>query len=375
MSRRGMNIYKRKDGRWEGRIQKGKIGGTRHYQSVYGTSYAEVKKKMECMKKNNLADEKGEGCTLGEAAEIWTKERGQYWKKTTYATYQNILRKYVLPKFGNVAISHINEAHIEGFLLEICEEKELSNSYLHNICAVIARIMKHMKRRHGYKIEIPENDISLRIQGRRDIPEEKDLSLLEQYLMGHVKEKDHTCLGILVALNMGLRIGETSALTWECIDLEKEVIFVQKNLQRVKTADGPKNITEILVQSPKTDYSRRAIPIPPPLLPLLKQQKEEGGNYLIKGKKKPWAEPRTLQYRFARILEECGLTAFNFHMLRHAFATRCIEKGFDVKSLSEILGHSNTQTTLNLYVHSSMPRKKELMGQFQESFYPSRQPY
>ena len=85
---------------------------------------------------------------------------------------------------------------------------------------------------------------------------------------------------------------------------------------------------------------------------------------MIRGKKKPFAEPRTVQYRFSKILKQCQSEDFHFHMLRHAFATRCIDMGFDVKSLSEILGHSNVQITMNLYVHSTMQRKKQLMNLF-----------
>lgn len=211
-------------------------------------------------------------------------------------------------------------------------------------------------------MEIPENAVCPVKQEQVIPPSEKELTVLESYLLQHAQ--DDTCIGILIAYHTGLRIGEVCALTWEDIDLDEEVIYIRKNLQRVKTTDHVKNNTEILLQTPKTSASFRIIPIPPVLLPLLKERREEKWGYIIKGKKKAWAEPRTLQYRFAKILEECGMEGFNFHMLRHAFATRCIARGFDVKSLSEILGHSNTQTTLNLYVHSNMKRKKELMEQF-----------
>ena len=157
---------------------------------------------------------------------------------------------------------------------------------------------------------------------------------------------------------------EICALTWGDIDLEEGVIYVRRNLQRVKAADGQKNSTEILLQTPKTGTSLRAIPIPPVLRPLLEAQRRDGESYLIKGKRKLWAEPRTLQYRFAGILKKCGLDGFKFHMLRHAFATRCIARGFDVKSLSEILGHSSIQITLELYVHSNIQRKRQLMEKF-----------
>lgn len=80
------------------------------------------------------------------------------------------------------------------------------------------------------------------------------------------------------------------------------------------------------------------------------------------GKRAKWAEVRTVQYRFASILKKCGLQPFHFHLLRHSFASECIYKGCDLKSLSEILGHSSVQITMNIYVHSNMGAKKEMMN-------------
>lgn len=80
------------------------------------------------------------------------------------------------------------------------------------------------------------------------------------------------------------------------------------------------------------------------------------------GRKKEYTEPRTLQYRFLRILKSLGIPSFNFHMLRHIFATNCISHGFDMKTVSELLGHSNVTTTMRIYVHSDMQRKKMADG-------------
>ena len=99
-------------------------------------------------------------------------------------------------------------------------------------------------------------------------------------------------------------------------------------------------------------------------MPLLKESQGENSHYIVKGTKQPWADPRTVQYQFKKSLEICGLEHFKFHMLRHSFASRCIAKGFDIKSLSEILGHSDVHLTLNLYVHSTMQHKKQLMKRF-----------
>lgn len=364
MPRRGANIYRRKDGRWEGRVKKEGAGsGQRRYISVYGKTYGEVKKQMELIRSRK--EEKAGAVTLGEAVRVWLEEKKPCWKPTTYTAYRHMAYRHILPRLGSERLDRVDGGTLEGFLREIRREygaEGLSNGYLRNVCAVILRAMNHVKKKYRYKIEIPENPVSRTKQGRIALPRERELAVLERGLLQNVQ--DDTCLGILLAFHTGLRIGEVCALRWEDVGLEEGVIYVRGNLQRVKAADGQKNSTEILVQAPKTGTSRREVPIPPVLRPLLESRKEEGENYVIKGKRKPWAEPRTLQYRFARILKSCGLERFRFHMLRHAFATRCIAKGFDVKSLSEILGHSSVQITLNLYVHSDLQRKRALMEKF-----------
>lgn len=376
MSRRGMNIYKRKDGRWEGRIKReGSKDGIRKYRSVYGKTYAEVKKRMETVKADERLQNVPEKYTVEDAVVLWLKERKPYWKQTTYAIYQNTTDKYILPKLGSMQLCRIDESALEQFCFEIRQEEKLSNRYLRNICAILIRAMRYMKKRHHYEIEIPDHILSPSKPGERMLPGETELAVLEKYLLQQANDGDDTCLGILTALYTGMRIGEICALTWGDINLKEGIIYVRKNLQRVKAPDGQKNNTEILLQTPKTSTSQRMIPIPPVLLTLLKAKKEPDDNYLIKGKKKPWAEPRTLQYRFGKILSQCNLEKFNFHMLRHAFATRCMEGGFDVKSLSEILGHSNIQITLNLYVHSSMQRKRQLMEQFDLCLYQDNSSY
>lgn len=370
MPRRGMNIYKRKDGRWEGRVKKeNSRNGARQYISFYGRTYAEVKKRMEDAKAGLTDYSMSEKCTLEEAVAIWRKEKAPYLKKTTQTTYNQMISKYILPELGNLDIFSINEEVLERFISNIREQGEISISYQRNICAVIIRVMKYMKKRHHCEIKLPENILPAGRLEERLLPGREELAVLEQYLIQEAE--DSTCLGILTALYTGLRIGEVCALTWKDINLSEGTIHIHKNLQRVKSAgsNGQKNNTEILVQTPKSGNSRRMIPIPPVLLPLLAAWQQDDSFYLIRGKKKPWAEPRTLQYRFSRILKQCGLENFNFHMLRHAFATRCIAGGFDVKSLSEILGHSSIQITLNLYVHSNMQRKIQLMSQFDGCIY------
>ena len=110
---------------------------------------------------------------------------------------------------------------------------------------------------------------------------------------------------------------------------------------------------------PKTNKSIRLIPLPSFLVPLVEQLRETGA--VLKNRNGKIVEPRLMQMTFEKYISKCGLPKTNFHALRHTFATRCIESGFDVKSLSEILGHSDVKTTLNRYVHSSMNQKQKNM--------------
>ena len=159
---------------------------------------------------------------------------------------------------------------------------------------------------------------------------------------------------------MGLRIGEVCALQWKDIDLEKRTLTVSKNIQRVQCRTGVKH-TKLIITEPKSESSKRTIPIPDCLLPLLMQFKDNGDVYVVSGRRKP-VEPRTMQYRFAKILHNADLPLFHYHSTRHLFATRCVELGFDVKTLSEILGHSSVEVTLNRYIHSDMERKRTCMS-------------
>lgn len=375
MSRRGANIYKRKDGRWEGRIAgKDAKKGDRKYRSVYGKNYNEVKTKLELMKRSlRPAGEPVKG-SLADIMETWLREKRPAWKKTTYAAYCQAAYKHIIPGLGNVRADKVDGKALEDFAESMrrgAGESVISEGYLRNICGIMLRALKFVKKKYNYAIEIPENLSMPARRSRAVLPGRQDLAVLERYLIEHAG--DDTCLGILTAFYTGMRIGEICALTWESINFSEGVIYVRRNLQRVKAeADrGQKTGTEILVQTPKTDTSFRTIPIPPALAALLGKYRGKDEKYVIRGRKKEWVEPRTLQYRFAKILKACGIESFHFHMLRHAFASRCIDRGFDVKSVSEILGHSSVQVTLNLYVHSSMEHKKELMSKLNGCFYGS----
>ena len=158
----------------------------------------------------------------------------------------------------------------------------------------------------------------------------------------------------------GMRIGEICALRWENIDLEKRVLTVRHTIQRIQCFEGDRK-TKVIIAEPKSQSSRREIPIPDCIMPMLKELKGKNSAFVLTETEKP-IEPRTMQYRFKRILENAGVGYYNFHVLRHSMASSAVELGFDVKTLSEILGHSSVQVTLDRYIHTSMEHKRNCMN-------------
>lgn len=158
-----------------------------------------------------------------------------------------------------------------------------------------------------------------------------------------------------------MRIGEICALKLSEIDFEDRTIHINNTVSRIpfETKDHWQPKTKLLLSNAKTSTSNRVIPITSTLYNILLEMKNSESEYLIKGAAYPYTDPRTLQYFFKKTLKKCNLRDINFHALRHSFATRCIESGMDIKSLSEILGHSNVNITLNTYVHSTVILKRK----------------
>lgn len=191
----------------------------------------------------------------------------------------------------------------------------------------------------------------------------------QQRLTVYLYDNMELCnLGILVCMYSGLRIGELCALRWENILWNEQCIYVKETMQRLQNTDISGTLmskTSIVISAPKSACSIRKIPIPEQLFSLLRIYECESSTFLMTGTKS-YIEPRTLQYRFKRITEKCNIYDVKFHSLRHTFATRCVELGFDIKSLSEILGHANVNITLNRYVHPSMEQKQKNMNLLSE---------
>jgi len=344
MSRRGENIYKRKDGRWEARYVKCVLpDGRKKYGSVYARTYNEVKEKQ---KQRSTAPEPAEvkPLSLEEAYNSWILDIRSRSKPNTVIKYEGIYNNH-LRVLKDLQICSINRETVSR-LTAILFEKGLKQKTVNDILIVLNSILKYCAAESG--LNLPR--INYITEPKKEM---RVLSLYEQKLLTKYLENDIDIhkFGVLLALYTGLRIGELCALKWE--DFDEYSITVDKTMMRVKTRD---NSTEIITAKPKSISSIRRIPIPLEIRRYLKQFK--GSGYVLSNKKLEFTEPRLMQYKFEKYADECNLKYVTFHTLRHTFATRCIEAGVDVKTVSELLGHSDAKITLNCYVHSSFELKQ-----------------
>lgn len=361
MPRRGDNIYKRKDNRWEGRYACGYTSeGKTKYHSVYGKTYGEVKEKMTQILQRRSKMPNNIKMTVKELFDEWLLSISCRAKESTIENYKMKIRKHLLPDFGGMKFEMLNTKIIQSYVQQKLKSG-LSARYVADIIIVFKSMAKYVSRE--YNCYNPLVNVALPKVLHKStvlILDKNEQRKLEGYL---TENNNKVSLGIMLAMYTGLRIGELCALRWKDIDLNERTLTVRNTIQRINNPDGS-SATRIVITKPKSAASERIIPLPGGLIEILTDFKTEKESFVLSGSKIP-VEPRTMQYRFSSILNKIGLPSVHFHSLRHLFATNCIKLGFDIKSLSEILGHSSAEITLNLYVHSSFEQKSSCMKRIQ----------
>lgn len=349
MSRRGENIYKRKDGRWEGRYPKGrKTNGAIHYGYVYRNTYRECKEAVNKFRYQHKSLNKDFPIFEGKVNEWlsdWLNQQQAFLQPSTIASYRYKIDKYILPYIGNSLLSDLGKVQLQN-LVENLKKTSLSPSTIQIVSRILRRALENAVEQG--KIESnPWKNIQLPRLQKKTI---RSLTQDEQKKLIKIAESDKFGLLILLALYTGLRIGEISALRWQDVDLSEKNIQVRYTYQRISDVEN-NNKTTMHLGSVKSLSSQRTIPIANDLLIILKKNYEENKNncFIFQVKNRPM-EPRLLTYHFHRMRKEAGLTTIHFHQLRHTFATRCLEAQGDIASISALLGHSSTKMTLDVYI-------------------------
>lgn len=364
MARKGENIFKRQDGRWEARYIKGHdLSGKSVYGFCYGKTYKEAKDKVTKAKlslvDHTAAPPNRDRRRFSFFCDEWLAMQHGTVRESTYVKYHTILEKHIKPRLGCCSPLGITTMTVENFKWALLDAENLSPKTVKDILVELRAITEHIaKQMPG--AAVPEFHYP-RIEKR----ETRVLSVEEQHrLTAYLTADPDDCKrGILLAMLTGIRLGELCALRWEDVSFGHRTIRIHATVQRLQNPDpNAPSKTTLWIGKPKSDSSCRMIPLSDSALLLCKQGKNcEPDTYILTGTAEPM-EPRTLQYRFEKYVRDCGLEGVHFHTLRHTFATRCVEVGFELKSLSEVLGHANTSITLDRYVHSSLDLKRENMN-------------
>ena len=373
MPRRGENIYKRKDGRWEARyIKQRSPEGKAIYGYLYARTYRDVKAKLQSHKEfaeQSLQNSSAKHISFQDVAEDWIVSLAPQIKVSTMNKYRNLLETYIYPRMGTMKLNQITHPFLESFCNSLLQNGRkdgngLSPKTVSDILSVIRNVLKFAIRSGA---SIPCDGKSIRIKqpaGEMRVLSKVEQERLCQYLLSM---PDGCNIGILVSLFTGLRLGEICALKWNDIAVPEQIIHVRYTMQRVQEQCGNTR-TSVILTAPKSACSVRSIPIPDALLKIMLTHSTDRTGYFLTGSTQYYIEPRTMQNHFKKALKSSGVADANFHALRHTFATRCVEAGFDVKSLSEILGHASVNITMNRYVHPSMELKKENMQRLASLF-------
>ena len=285
-------------------------------------------------------------------ANEWLQFKKNQVKESTYLNYSYIVKKRLMPKLNEVTIDELTMYNYNELITELM--KKLSSKTVRDITIVLKGILKFSEIKYEKNFKIGLIATPTIYKKEAEIFKESEFKKLESYCSKNVNSKK---MGILICIYTGMRIGEICALKWKDVNLSKRYINVTHTIQRVYKG---KNNTEVIYTTPKTQKSLRRIPISQTLYKYLKERiKDDNENFVLTEDNKRYMEPMCFRYEYKRILKECKISYKKFHSLRHTFATRCIKVGMDVKSLSEILGHSSANITLNIYVHSSQNTKMQ----------------
>ena len=277
-------------------------------------------------------------------------------KIRTYKKYQRQIELHILPTLGEFELNDLTATVLQRFTVEL-SDKGLSANTVNGIISVLKSSL-----RRAVLLGVTDKEFTMAIVRHKqrekqvDCFSKEEQRKIEQFIF---EKKKNKLFGVVLCLYTGLRIGELLSLTWDDVDLQKGIITISKSCH-----DSWENGKYVkIIDTPKTDFSERIIPLPKQLLSRLKEHKKSSsGNYVVCGEHVHGVQVRSYQKSFELLLKRLNLPHKGFHSLRHTFATRALECGMDIKTLSEILGHKNPTITLKRYAHSMLEHKTEMMN-------------
>ncbi len=300
---------------------------------------------------------------------LWLESKKQVVKEGTYSKYRGIAERFCFA-LNKTGTEEVSDSSINTYIDNL--QHILSSVTVKSVITVIKEILIFAFDK--YVSDIPFSCTFPKIS--TVISETQTLTFSESMKLNNelIKSGKLADICILIALNMGLRIGEICALRWENVDFARKSIFIKGTATRIRNDfSSGENKTKLIVNTPKTLSSKREVPVPDFILKLLKSNRsDDDGIFILSGKSDRIPDPRNLQRQFqTRCKKILGYT-INFHALRHTFATLSISNGTDPKTVSKLLGHSTVTTTLNLYRTVSFDDKSNAIASLEKAIGPKK---
>lgn len=332
---------------------------------------SEVKAKLAEFKKQlllNGTEVATEDRTFREFADEWVNViLKPKVKPLSYQRKVSTLENQVYPHIGNISINKLTHSKIQKMVNDL-NESGLSYSTIKKAYEAVSGCMRY------YRIETstsfnPCEDITLPEANRKEdsdiefFTKEERIKIVEEATRTYQDGKHVYRLGWMFVLMLysGMRVGEVCALTWDDIDFSARTINVRKNAVEVreKDKDGESHSILITQNSTKTRSGTRIIPMTEKAYHALSELQKITGDceYIISSSKGKRIRPSRIDRSFHLILDAIGLKRVGVHTLRHTFATMLFHNGCEVKVVSELLGHSNTKITENIYIHVIQEQK------------------
>jgi len=335
-------------------------------KQFYGKTKSEVMKKLDEYKAKNMFNllPTDNSVTLEEWTDKWLNiYKINEIKQQSYEKYEGLFRNYIKGSIiGSLKLRELKGIHLQNYYNNLMAIDKKTPSLVRSLNKMIGSSISHAQK-ENYIILNPTKAVIIPKQTKRTVVEHFTLEEQKAFLKSLIGDRQNTLY--VLAFGTGIRMGELLALRWKDVDFEKSTISIDKSIRRVqdlKQENGRK--TKFIEQTPKTMSSCRTIPLPIHVFDSIKshkiKQEEEkvkavdlykDDDYMFCTEIGKPLDARNVRRAYERALKRVNIKYRKFHAIRHTYATRLFENGVPIKTVQSLLGHSNFNTTLDIYTH------------------------